>query len=398
MPDRSIIHVDMDEFFAAVEKLDRPELRGQPLLIGGDPKGRGVIATASYEARAFGCRSAMPMSRAIRLCPQAAVLPVRMERYSQLSDQVFAILARFSPVIEPLSIDEAFLDVTGCERLHGEAVQIARSIKSAIAAELGLTASVGVAPNKFLAKLASDLRKPDGLMVITAQGVHQALDGLPITRLWGVGPAGAKQFARLNIQTIGQLRKTPRDVLEAEFGQWADHYLALANGRDDRPVTPDGQAKSIGQEQTFAQDVGELEALRRVLMQQVEEVARRLRRAGLRGRTVTLKIRYGDFTTISRSCSLDEPTDITQEIRQRAEGLLEQWAAKHFKPLRLLGVTVSNLSSGSGGGRQLPLFEDPLRQRQRRLDETLDKISKRLGSDAIRRGLDEQKPEKESSQ
>jgi DNA polymerase-4 len=381
---RRILHVDMDEFFAAIEKLDHPQLRGRPLLIGGSPAARGVVSTASYEARPYGPRSAMPMATAVRLCPQAVVRPVRAARYRQVSEQVFAILERFTPLIEPLSIDEAFLDVTGSQRLAGPAEQIARQIKRTIRSELGLTASLGVAPNKFLAKLASDLDKPDGLVVITAQNVREVLDPLPVGKLWGVGPAGAERLQRLGVATIGQLRRCPAAALRRALGETGEHLRRLAEGVDDRPVTPDQQAKSISQERTFAEDVAQPDELRRVLLLQVDQVARRLRRHALRARTVTLKLRYGDFTTLSRSVTLGECTDVTAELRAAAVGLLEAWRAKAFRPLRLLGVGMGQLAPS--GGRQLALFEDPEHRRQRRLDRALDAIADRFGPGAVRRG------------
>lgn len=380
---RCILHVDMDEFFAAVEKLDHPELRGKCLLVGGDPAGRGVVSTASYEARVFGCRSAMPMAKALRLCPHAIVLPVRGKRYGEVSEHIFDILGRFSPLVEPVSIDEAFLDVTGCRRLLGEGPEIARLIKQAIRDEAGLTASLGVAPNKFLAKLASDLKKPDGLVVIREGEVQQVLDPLPIRRLWGCGPAAEKVFDRLGIKTIGQVRRMPLEVLTRAFGSGGEHFWRLAHGMDDRPVEGGGQAKSLGQEETFAVDVGDLATLRQVLLGQVEEVARRLRRHGLLARTVTLKIRHGDFTTLTRSATLPAPTHQTQVLWEAAGGILDEWAAKGFKPLRLLGVTASNLEAEAG--RQLALFEAPEDPRQQRLDQTLDRITRKFGRKAVRR-------------
>ncbi|NLF31168.1 MAG: DNA polymerase IV [Planctomycetes bacterium] len=382
--DRHILHVDMDEFFAAVEKLDRPELRGRPLLVGGDPAARGVVSTASYEARRFGCHSAMPMARAVRLCPQAIVLPVRMRRYAAVSEQVFAIFDRFSPAVEPLSIDEAFLDVTGCRRLLGEAEHIAGEIRRAIRDELHLTASVGVAPNKFLAKVASDLNKPDGLTVITPGTIRATLDPLPIRKLWGVGPAAAERLAVLGVATIGDLRRLGPRLLHDRLGEAGDHLARLAEGRDDRPVTPDGQARSIGQEQTFATDVADLDLLRQILADQVDHVARRLRRGRLRARTVTLKLRYGDFTTLTRSATRPEPTDLSDDLRAMAQALLTAWARQSFAPLRLLGATASGLSAAAG--RQLELFADPARQKARRVDEALDAIQARFGKDSVRRG------------
>ena len=388
---RQIIHVDMDEFFAAVEKLDDPSLRGRCLLVGGDPNARGVVSTASYEAREYGCRSAMPMATALRLCPQAVVLPVRGRRYRQVSERVFELLGRYTPLVEPLSIDEAFLDVTGCERLFGGAEAIARSIKRDVRDEIGLTASVGVAPNKFLAKLASDLRKPDGLVVITEENMRATLEPLPVSRLWGVGPAAEKRLERLNVQTIGQLRAVPLERLTDAFGQAGEHFHRLARGLDRRPVVPDSRAKSISQECTFAVDVADAEQLRDVLVEQVEQVSRRLRRQGLKARTVTVKLRTGDFTTHTRSATLDDPTDLTGEIRRDTERLLSAWLGRHRRPLRLLGVGVSGLIRQGG---QLPLFGRAQRDREQRLDRTLDDIARRFGDGAVRRGPAGRRPQR----
>lgn len=386
---RRILHVDMDEFFAAVEKLDRPELRGRCLLIGGDPRGRGVVSTASYEARRFGCRSAMPMATALRLCPHAVVLRPRGQRYHELSEQVFEVLAEFTPLVEPLSIDEAFLDVTGCERLFGPSETIARQLKDRIRSRTGLTASVGVAPNKFLAKLASDLQKPDGLVIIEPGSAQAVLDPLPVSRIWGIGPAAAAELEKMGVRTIAQLRQVPPRQLAARFGSAGEHFLNLARGLDDRPVTPDSQAKSIGQEQTFAQDVEDIDELRRVLLGQVEQVGRRLRASGLTARTVQLKIRYGDFTTLTRSATREEPTDLSDELWSAARDLLDQWAAQGFRPLRLLGVSVSQLAGRAG--RQLSLFAPPAQDKQRRLDQALDRLTERFGDQAITRAASRRK-------
>ena len=388
---RRIIHVDMDEFFAAVEKLDRPELRGKCVLVGGDPARRGVVSTASYEARAFGCHSAMPMARAVRQCPQAVVLPPRGERYREVSEQVFDVLESFTPQMEPLSIDEAFLDVGGCERLFGPAEAMGRRIKDAVRDAVGLTASVGVAPNKFLAKLASDLDKPDGLTVIDESTVHRILDPLGIRKVWGIGPAAAKAFERINIRTIGELRLASPDLLRATVGDMGEHFQRLAAGLDDRPVTPDSQAKSIGQEVTFASDLGEMATLSGVLLGQVEQVARRLRRHGLKARTVTLKLRYGDFTTLTRSTTLGEATSVTAELWAAAAGLFETWRGRAGRPLRLLGVTASQLRGG--GGEQLSLFADAGKDRQGRLDKAMDQIAERFGAGAVGRAAARRKGE-----
>ncbi|MBT3201545.1 MAG: DNA polymerase IV [Phycisphaerales bacterium] len=381
---RWIIHADMDEFFAAVEKHDNPALRGKPLLVGGDPTGRGVVATASYEARAFGCHSAMPMARALRICPNAIVIQPRGRRYGEVSEQIFEVMGQFTPLIERLSVDEAFLDVSGCERLLGPAAKVAGDIKTRIKSQTGLTVSVGVAPNKFLAKLASDLEKPDGLTIITPENVHDVLDPLGIRKLWGVGPAAEKQFARLNIRTIGQLRHASPDMIRARLGEGGEHFQRLSAGIDDRPVIPDTEAKSIGQEQTFRTDIDDLDALAGVLLDQTQQIAMRMRRSGFKARTITLKIRYGDFTTLTRSATTDEPTDVTELLWRQAKGLLNKWAETQYHPLRLLGVTLSQFTGQAGV--QGSLFADPSREKQHRIDQAVDKIANRFGTSAINRG------------
>jgi DNA polymerase-4 len=323
------------------------------------------------------------MSKAIRLCPHAVVLPGNYRRYSEVSRQVLSVLERFTPLVEPISIDEAFLDVTASRRLMGDAVTIAGRIKRAIRHELGLTASVGVGPNKFLAKLASDLKKPDALVVIDEGNLRQTLDPLPVGRLWGVGPATARRLEGVGIRTIAQLRSCPRESLAMVLGQWTDHYLDLAAGRDDRPVTPDWRAKSIGQEHTFATDVADPAELRAVLLEQVEHVASRLRRGGLRARRVTLKLRYGDFRTVTRSRTEPEPTDVTQVLWQAASGLLDAWARSSAGPLRLIGVSASMMEPHQ---RQLGLFESAADLKARRLDRAVDDIARRFGPGALRRG------------
>ena len=381
---RRVIHVDMDEFFVAVERMENPSLRGKCVLVGGDPKGRGVVSTASYEARKFGCHSAMPMATAVRLCPDAVILPPRAGRYREVSRRIFDIFERYSPTVEPLSIDEAFIDVTGCERLHGPAQKVAYEIQRAIRDELGLSASIGIAPNKFLAKLASDLQKPAGMVLITERTVHTVLDPLPVAKLWGVGQATAARLGQLNITTIGQLRKTDVDLLRGQLGEVGEHLWQLASGIDDRPVVPDSRAKSISSELTFAEDVDDVEELRRVLLGQAELVARRLRRHELRTRTVTLKLRTGDFETLTRSKTLPSPASGTEDIWRAAEALLATWAAGEEKrPLRLIGVAAAQLVGI--GGEQMELFEDPKANKQRRVDKAVDKIVDRFGADAVGR-------------
>ena len=379
---RAILHVDMDAFFASIEQRDRPELRGRPVLVGGDGP-RGVVAAASYEARAFGCHSAQPMAIARRGCPHAVIVPPRGGRYREVSERVFAVLESFTPLVEPLSIDEAFLDVAGSRRLFGGSREMAASIKSQIAGTLGLTASVGVASNKFLAKLASDLDKPDGLTVIEPDEVERTLEGMPIGRMWGVGPATEERLRGLGITTFGELGRYPVDVLEKHLGTHARRMVALARGEDFREVVPDHAAKSISHEQTFGSDLEEPDAVRHVLLGQVEGVARRLRRHGFRAATATVKIRFGDFETITRSSSLDEPTDRTDRLRAEACVLFDRWAEASYTPVRLIGFGASHLTVS---GEQLHLFTHRTDERRSALDRVTDSIQERFGKSAIHRG------------
>jgi DNA polymerase-4 len=378
---RTILHLDMDAFFASVEQRDHPEYRGKPVLVGSAER-RGVVAAASYEARAFGCHSAMPMAVALRKCPQAIVVSGRHSRYGDVSDQVFEILASATPLIEPLSIDEAFLDVTGTERLHGPARVLAERLRARIRTELGLTASVGIAPNKFLAKVASDLRKPDGLVEVTPDRIDEILLPLPVERLWGVGPKSAEHLEAEGIRTVADVRAHPLEWWVARHGAFGAHVHALAYGRDDRPVVTEGEAKSIGHEETFPYDLGDPEDVRSVLLGQCEAVGRRVRRAGTRARGVTVKIRYGDFETITRAATLPSATDATDELWAAARGLFDRWAEAGYRPVRLIGMSASRFDDRP---EQLELFPDPEHERRRRLDAALDDLQRRFGSDAIRR-------------
>ncbi len=378
---RSILHVDMDAFFAAVEQRDHPELRGKPVLIGHDGP-RGVVATASYEARTFGCHSAQPMSIAKRRCPDAIIVSHRGAAYREASHRVFEVLERFSPLVQPLSIDEAFLDVTGSRRLLGSAVDIARRIKREVREATQLTASVGVAPNKFLAKIASDLDKPDGLTVITPQDVPRVLAELPIEAIPGVGPAAARKFHDLNVRTIRDAQSLDLKLLEKTFGSSAQWYWNISRGIDDRPVVTDGEAKSIGHEMTFGVDMSEPEEIRRVMLDQTDDVARRLRRHDLLARTVTVKIRYGDFETITRSRTLDTPTAHTDTLWPAAWGLFETWMTREgFRPVRLIGVTTTQFDHQP----QVTLFEDPEEPKRVAIEAATDKIADKFGKAAIRR-------------
>jgi DNA polymerase-4 len=378
----TILHVDMDAFYASVEQRDNPELRGRPVIVGGVGN-RGVVSAASYEARRFGVRSAMPTATAHRLCPKGVFLPVRMGHYAQIARQIREILLSITPLVEPLSLDEAFLDVRGYEPLLGSAPHIARGIKDRIRADTGLTASVGVAPNKFLAKLASDHGKPDGLVIVPPEHVAEFLAPLPVSRLWGVGAQAEKRLHALGVRTIGQLAGLPERVLADHFGKAGRHLGALAHGRDERAVTPDRQAKSISTETTFPEDVGDRVVLRAWLLDLVDELGGRLRQEGVRARTVELKLRSSDFRTRTRSLSLPEATDVTDALWRAALPILERSLTNEMLPLRLLGVGAANLSRQALVQGQL--FDDG-RKRSEDLDQTIDAIRGRLGRGAIRRG------------
>lgn len=381
-----ILHIDMDAFFASVEERERPELKGRPVVVGGSPERRGVVAAASYTARQFGIHSAMPMARAMKLCRQLIVLPGNFSLYASVSRQIRDIFLRYTPLVEPLSLDEAFLDVTDSERLFGTAETIGRRIKQEILDELHLTASVGVARNKFLAKLASDLDKPDGF-VIVPPGTEQAfLDPLPVRRLWGVGKAGERQLHDLGITTIADLRRLDRQFLHKQLGAWGDHLALLSRGIDSRAVVPEHRARSISNETTFAEDVSEEEVLRAVVVDLAEQVGQRLRTGDYQGRTVQLKLRLADFTTLTRSRTLSRPTSQTREIWTTAVELLEQALPRGRFAIRLLGVGVSGLQGGET--QQGSLFEDERDRQQGRIDRLSDSINERFGDRLMRRATD----------
>ncbi len=377
---RTIMHVDMDAFFAAVEVLDNPEYAGKPLIIGGrKDSARGVVSTASYEARKFGVHSAMPIAKAAALCPHGIFIPGRMARYQEVSAQIQNILPQFSPVVEPLSIDEAFLDMTGCEHFYVSLEQMGRELKQSIFETTGLTASVGIAPNKFLAKLASDWQKPDGLLILRPGEIETFLKDLPVGKLWGVGRKSEAKLHQLNIHTVKDILPHSKTWLQEHAGEALGAQIYnLARGWDERPVVVDQQAQSIGHEITFSQDREDFAFLRHQLAQMSEKVGWRLREQGFHAKTVSIKVRFHNFRTITRAHTLSYAFNDDDTIFKEALHLLE---ALRLEPVRLLGVTVSNFSVGA----QLSLFgpgESPVGK----LNETLDKINRRFAPGTITKG------------
>jgi DNA polymerase IV len=342
---RRILHIDMDAFYASVEQRDRPELRGRPVVVGGAPDKRGVVAAASYEARTFGVRSAIPMSRAVRLCPSLVIVRPDFTKYRTVSEQVFELFRAVTPLVEPLSLDEAYLDVT--ENSWGETLgmNVARRLKAEIRERTGLTASAGVAPNKFLAKIASGWQKPDGLTVIAPERVEHFLQGLPVDALWGVGPVTAGKLRERGIEKLVDVRTADPAVLHDAVGSLADWLRQLARGEDDRAVVAAHEPKSSGSENTFERDVTDLPTIRHEISAMAGDAAAWLARRELFARTVTIKVRYNDFTTITRSHSEDATRD-EENIRRRAVGLLDRTEAGR-RPIRLLGVSVHNLTDGT---------------------------------------------------
>src|SRR3954469_6203333 len=341
-PPRRIIHIDMDAFYASVESRDNPELRGKPVAVGGTPESRGVVAAASYEARKFGVYSAMPMSRALRLCPELVIVPPDFKRYREASEKVMAILHSATALVEPLSLDEAYLDVS--ENLWGEplAMNVAKRIKQTIHNELQLTASAGVAPNKFLAKIASGWQKPDGLPGVAPERVEPSLQKLPVETLWGVGPVTAKKLRAIGIERLVDVRTAPSDLLEKTVGSLAEWLVQLSHGVDDRPVEPNRETKSISSETTYAKDLTDWREINQQVQLLAEEVADQLKRKGLRARTVTIKVRYKNFKTVTRSHTAEYFTDSRAEIVNRAQTLLERTDAAQTA-VRLLGVGAHSL-------------------------------------------------------
>ena len=385
---RAIIHLDLDAFYASVEQLRRPELRGKPVIVGGviDERGkvvtaRGVVSAASYEARRFGVHSAMPLATAMRLCPQANVVPVDFRAYRENSSQVFALARAVTPLVEPLSLDEAYLDVTGSRRRFGEPEEIAARLRDEILATTGLHASFGVATSKVVAKVASDLRKPRGFVVVRPGEEAAFLAPLPLRRLPGLGPAAERALNGLGVSTLGQLAGLPREVVQRRAGEHAGASLwDRARGIDDGEVTVPGRPKSVSREETFFRDVRDRAALAERMQHLAADVGRRLRAGEWRGRTVTVKLRYSDFTTLTRQHSLATPTDADLQIATTGMELLDTcWSGD---PVRLLGVGVSALEDAA----QMDLFEVPAGERDSRVDHVLDELRHRFGDAAVRRG------------
>lgn len=377
-----ILHVDMDAFFAAVEQRDQPELKGKPVIIGGDPHSRGVVSTCSYEARKYGVRSAMPLREAYSRCPHGIFLPGNHSKYEQVSREIRKVLYQYTPLVEPLSTDEAFLDVHGCERLFGNAVEIGLKIKDAIQKEINLTASVGVAPNKFLAKLGSDLEKPDGFVVITKERIQEVLWPLPITRLWGVGEKTAEFLIAKGIKTIGMLARLDPEILQSNLGKMGPELYRLAHGIDNRQVETGHEAKSIGNETTFSQDTGDLEFVETTFLELAEQVGRRLRKSNVTGRTINIKLRYSNFKTITRAKTLTRATNSTQTIYEVALELFHS-TDLYNKMFRLVGVSISNLTGQKDA--QISLFEEEEDLHSDVLSTIMDDLKDRFGEKAVTR-------------
>jgi DNA polymerase IV len=373
---KTILHVDMDAFYASVEQRDDPQLRGRPVIVGG-PSRRGVVLAASYEVRPFGVRSAMPMAEALRRAPRAIVVTPRRDAYERASAGAFAIFRRYTPLVEPLSLDEAFLDVTGSRALFGDGEVIARSIKRDVRAELELTASAGVAPCKFAAKVASDLHKPDGLVVVPTDAVAAFLAPLPVERMWGVGPKTAPRMRALGYATIGDLARASEVALERALGSWGLEVSRLARGQDDRDVEPDGMARSVGAEVTYEHDLVGAEAIAPTLLEHATRVARRLVREGLSARTIAIKIKYSDFTLRTRRVTLPVAVQDTDAIHRAALELLAR-VPLGGRRVRLTGVSVSGLA---GGAPERTLFPDVRAQKSQRVEEVAVRIAERFGDE-----------------
>jgi nucleotidyltransferase/DNA polymerase involved in DNA repair len=379
-----IFHVDMDAFYAAIEQVDNPNLAGRPVIIGADPKngkGRGVVSTASYEARVFGIHSAMPISQAFRLCPHGVFLPVRGRRYKEISCHIMAIFDLFTPNTEAISLDEAYLDMTGMGRLSGTPLQIAERLKTRVREATGLTASVGIGPNKLIAKIASDLEKPDGLVYVKAESVQAFLAPLSVGRLWGIGKKTASRLADISVTTVGQLAEIPRETLIDLFGDiWGGSLWKLARGIDDSPVVTGREAKSVSNETTFFRDVTDPETHKQTLLALAEKVGYRTRKKGLQGKTVTLKVRFSDFTTYVRHLTLPDFTDFSENIYESSLSLYE--SVTLCQPVRLLGVGLTQLIASNS--KQESLFS--MDEKRSKISEAVDSLKHKYGERIITKG------------
>ena len=386
---RIILHADMDAFFAAVEQRDRPELKGRPVIVGG-LGARSVVSTASYEARKFGIHSAMPMTQALRRCPDATVLPPDFERYRETSAKINEVFHRYSPLVEPLSLDEAFIDMTGAERLFGAPEQMGRRIKHEVReATGGLTISVGVSVNKYTAKVASDFQKPDGLTVVPADAVQRFLHPLPVSRLWGAGDRTQKVLAEQGLRTIGDVAAASREILRRRLGTLGERLFELANGIDPREVIPERDAKSIGKELTLETDVQGAAEILPILRMAADSTARSLRKKGLEASGIRVKLKTADFRLLTRQCALPSPTDSASPILTAAAQLLEKLPLD--QPFRLAGLAVFDLRP-KGSGAQISLFSDPSKEKQTKLDRALDAVREKFGDPALRRAVDAETP------
>ena len=377
---RRIMHLDMDAFYAAVEQSDNPDLRGKPVIVGGAM--RGVVCAASYEARRYGVHSAMPVFQAKRLCPQGIYLPVRMERYKQASCAVMEILRGVSPLVEQVSIDEAYVDITGTERLHGPPAALAERVKAAIREAASLTCSIGIAPNKFVAKIASDFKKPDGLTILEEDRVREFLARLPVGKIPGVGSKTGQRLHKLGVAFVSDILKFPVQFWEARFGKWGPILYAKAQGIDDSAVEPYSDPKSISAEQTFPSDTDDVAELEKTLFSQAEEVSRELRKHGFKAKTVTLKIKLSDFKLITRSRTLPEPFDTADTLFCTARKLMA--SLKLSRKVRLAGIGVSNFPAGPTQLNITPSREES--ERKQRLDRALDQIHSRFSHARVVRG------------
>ncbi len=380
-----IAHIDMDAFFAAVEQRDNPALIGKPVIVGADPKGgkgRGVVSTCSYEARKFGVHSAMPISKAYSLCPKGIYVPVEMKKYALVSDQIFKILYDFTPDIEPISIDEAFMELTGCTHFYGNAYNTCLKIKDRIKKELQLNASIGIAPNKMVAKLASDFSKPDGLLEITQENLLKFLWALPVERLWGVGKKTKEVFEAMGIEKVEDLAKTPTEVLRKQFGESGEHLYQLAQGIDHRDVAVNDEVKSVSNEHTFDVDTDKKPEVYEILSHLSERVSYRLRNADLKGKTLSIKIRLSNFRTFTRAYTFSERINFFDTIYKKSKTLFDEFYKPGMK-IRLIGVRLSNFNEPYV---QDSLFENPKSQKLEKVHQALDKIKNKFGESAIHHG------------